>query len=131
MANAAHIKTVPGRKTDMNDAMWVADLLACGVIRASVVPDEAHQERGCLLRTRKQLSREQTRHVQRMRKTPEEANIKLDSVICDIIGANGRRMIAGVRDPRKLAAQGLAQGTSRRVARTIDRPPSFSVAASS
>jgi transposase len=110
VANAAHIKNVPGRKTDLNDAMWIADLLACGLIKASFVADQDTQELRALLRTRKQLVREQTSHVQRIQKTLEEANIKLDSVISDILGANGRRiieaMIAGVRDRRKLA--GLA-----------------------
>src|SRR6266852_435940 len=107
VANAAHIKNVPGRKTDVNDAMWVADLLACGLIKASFVPGEDIQELRSLKRTRKQLVREQTRHVQRIEKTLAEANIKLDSVISDIMGASGRRiieaMIAGVRQPRKLA----------------------------
>jgi transposase len=106
VANAAHIKNVPGRKTDMNDAMWIADLLACGLIKASFVPLEEMQELRALTRTRKQLVREQTRHVQRIEKTLAEANIKLDSVISDIMGASGRRiieaMIAGVRQPRKL-----------------------------
>jgi transposase len=110
VANAAHIKQVPGRKTDMNDAMWIADLLACGLIRASFVPEEDIQELRALMRTRKQLVREQTRHVQRLQKTLEEANIKLDSVISDIMGVSGRRMIeamiAGERDPHRLA--GLA-----------------------
>src|SRR5437879_4999126 len=108
VANAAHIKNVPGRKTDMNDAMWIADLAACGLIKASFVPEESTQELRSLMRTRKQLSREQTRHVQRIQKTLEEANIKLGSVICEVMGVSGRRMIeamiAGVRDPRKLAA---------------------------
>jgi transposase len=108
LANAAHIKNVPGRKTDMNDAMWIADLVACGLIRPSFVPEERFQELRSLMRTRKQLSREQTRHVQRIQKTLEEANIKLSSVICEVMGVSGRRMIeamiAGVRDPRKLAA---------------------------
>jgi transposase len=112
LANAAHIKNVPGRKTDINDAMWIADLAACGLIKASFVPDEAIQELRSLLRARKQLVREQVSHVQRIQKTLEEANIKLDSVISDVMGASGRRMIeamiAGVRDPRKLAA--LASG---------------------
>src|ERR1700739_623907 len=57
VANAAHIKNVPGRKTDMNDAMWIADLVACGLIRASFVPDEKLQELRSLLRARKQLTR--------------------------------------------------------------------------
>lgn len=107
VANAAHIKNVPGRKTDMNDAMWIADLLACGLIKASFVPPEEMQELRSLTRTRKQLVREQTRHVQRIQKTLAEANIRLDSVLSDIMGASGRRiieaMIAGVRNPRKLA----------------------------
>jgi transposase len=107
VANAAHIKNVPGRKTDVNDAMWIADLAACGLIRASFVPDEEIQELRSLLRARKQLTREQTSHIQRLQKTLEEANIKLDSVISDILGVSGRRMIeamiAGVRNPFKLA----------------------------
>ncbi len=107
VANAAHIKNVPGRKTDLNDAMWIADLLACGLIKASFVPEEDMQELRSLLRTRKQLGREQTRHVQRIQKTLAEANIKLDSVLSDIMGVSGRRMIEamieGVRQPRKLA----------------------------
>jgi transposase len=108
LANAAHIKNVPGRKTDMNDAMWIADLVACGLIRPSFVPEQSLQELRSLMRTRKQLSREQTRHVQRIQKTLEEANIKLGSVISEVMGVSGRRMIEamidGVRDPRKLAA---------------------------
>jgi transposase len=107
VANAAHIKNVPGRKTDVNDAMWIADLAACGLIKASFVPEEQIQELRSLLRARKQLTREQTSHVQRLQKTLEEANIKLDSVISDILGVSGRRMIeamiAGVRSPLRLA----------------------------
>jgi transposase len=107
VANAAHIKNVPGRKTDVNDAMWIADLLACGLIKASFVPPEEMQELRSLTRTRKQLVREQTRHAQRIQKTLAEANIRLDSVLSDIMGASGRRivqaMIDGVHQPRKLA----------------------------
>jgi transposase len=113
VANASHIKNVPGRKTDMNDAMWIADLLACGLIKSSFVPEEDVQELRSLLRTRKQLGREQTRHVQRIQKTLAEANIKLDSVLSDIMGASGRRIIEaiikGVRNPRQLAALASAQ----------------------
>ena len=107
LANAAHVKNVPGRKTDVNDATWLADLLAHGLIRGSFVPDTQTQEQRGLLRTRKQLTRERTSHIQRLQKTLEEANIKLDSVISDIIGASGRAMIealiAGETDPAKLA----------------------------
>ena len=108
LANAAHIKNVPGRKTDMNDAMWIADLLACGLIKASFVPAPEMQDLRTLLRTRKQLVREQTRHVQRMQKALEQANIKLDGKISDILGASGRRMIeamiAGESNPEVLAS---------------------------
>jgi len=108
VVNASHIKNVPGRKTDMNDAMWIADLVACGLLRGSFVPDGPQHELRSLMRTRKQLSREQVRHEQRIEKTLEEANIKLGAVICEIMGVSGRRMIeamiAGVCDPRKLAA---------------------------
>jgi transposase len=107
LANAAHIKNVPGRKTDMNDAMWIADLLSCGLIKASFIPEQEIQELRSLLRARKQLTREQTSHIQRIQKTLEEANIKLDCVISDIMGLSGRRMIEamikGVRNPWKLA----------------------------
>lgn len=108
LANAAHVKAVPGRKTDVNDATWLADLHAHGLIRASFVPDAATQELRGLLRTRKQLVRERVGHTQRLQKTLEDANIKLDSVISDIIGVSGRRMIealvAGESDPATLAA---------------------------
>ena len=115
VANAGHIKNVPGRKTDVNDATWIADLLAFGLIRASFVPEEAFQALRSLMRTRKQLVNEQTRHIQRIQKTLEEANIKLDSIISDILGVSGRRMIEamieGERNPGRLAA--LADGRLR------------------
>jgi transposase len=108
LANAAHVKNVPGRKTDVNDATWLAELLAHGLVRGSFVPDEPTQEMRTLLRTRKQLVRERSRHIQRLQKTLEDANIKLDSVISDILGLSGRRMIealiAGETDPNALAA---------------------------
>ena len=108
LANAAHVKNVPGRKTDVNDATWLAELMAHGLVRASFVPDEPTQEMRNLLRTRKQFMRERSSHVQRIQKTLEDANIKLDSVISDVMGLSGRRMIealiAGETDPAALAA---------------------------
>ena len=107
LANAAHVKNVPGRKTDVNDATWLADLLAHGLIRGSFVPDEQTQEMRSLLRTRKQLVRERSRHVQRLQKTLEDANVKLEGVISDVMGLSGRKMIealiAGDSDPERLA----------------------------
>jgi transposase len=107
LANAAHIKNVPGRKTDVKDADWTSDLLAHGLIRPSFVPDPPTQEMRTFMRTRKQFVRERSSHILRIQKTLEDANIKLDSVITDIMGVSGRKMIealiAGEKDPAKLA----------------------------
>src|SRR6516225_8781175 len=110
LANAAHIKAVPGRKSDTNDATWISDLLAHGLIRASFVPPQPIQELRDLTRTRKQLTREIVQHTQRIQAVLEEANIKLSSVITDILGMSGRRIlraiVAGDIDPMKLAELG-------------------------
>jgi transposase len=106
LGNAAHIRNVPGRKTDVNDAMWIADLLAHGLIRGSFVPPGPIQELRALTRTRKQLVRERAQHVLRIQKTLEDANIKIASVITDILGKSGRAilaaLIAGETEPSKL-----------------------------
>jgi transposase len=107
LANASHVKNVPGRKTDVNDAMWLSDLLAHGLVRASFVPDAPTQELRGLLRTRKQLVREKASHTQRIQKTLEDANLKLSSAISNILGATGRAMldaiVEGESDPERLA----------------------------
>jgi transposase len=107
LANASHIKNVPGRKTDVNDAMWIADLLAHGLIRASFVPETPIQNLRDLTRTRKQLVRERASHVQRVDKIMQDANLKLGSVLSDIMGKSGRAIlaaiVAGETDPAKLA----------------------------
>jgi transposase len=110
LANAAHVKNVPGRKSDVNDATWLADLLAYGLIRASFVPPPAIQELRDLTRTRKQLTREIVQHAQRIQAVLEEANVKLASVISNVLGPSGRRILqamsAGETDAAKLAALG-------------------------
>lgn len=107
LANAGHIRNVPGRKTDVNDATWIADLLAHGLIRGSFVPPTAIQHVRELTRTRKQLVREVTQHTQRIQKTLEDANIKLTGAISDVLGLTGRAMldalVAGETDPERLA----------------------------
>jgi transposase len=112
LANASHIRNVPGRKTDVNDATWIADLLAHGLIRGSFVPPAEVQELRDLTRTRKQLVRELARHTQRIQKTLEDANIKIVGIISDILGTSGRAfleaIIAGEDDPQTLAD--LARG---------------------
>jgi transposase len=108
LANAAHVKNVPGRKTDVGDAAWLAELLAHGLIRASFVPDGQTQELRTLLRTRKQLVRERSRHVQRIHKALEDANLKIDGELSDMLGKSGRAILealaAGETDPLRLAA---------------------------
>lgn len=116
LANAQHIKNVPGRKTDVNDAMWIADLLAHGLIRSSFVPPPRIQELRDLMRSRKQIVREISQHTLRIQKTLEDANIKVASVLSSVVGTSGRKMlaaiIAGQTDPAALAE--LAVGTARR-----------------
>jgi transposase len=112
LANAQHVRNVPGRKSDVKDAQWLADLLAVGLIRASFVPPAPVYELRDLTRTRKQLVREVGRHTQRLQKILEDANIKLTETISDILGQSGRAMvqalIAGETDPERLAT--LARG---------------------
>lgn len=108
LANAMHIRNIPGRKSDVNDATWIADLLAHGLIRSSFVPPAPVQELRDLTRTRKQLVREIAQHTLRIQKTLETANVKLTSVLTDILGRSGRAilaaLVAGETDPARLAA---------------------------
>jgi transposase len=110
LANPAHIRNVPGRKSDLNDAHWIADLLAHGLIRSSFVPPGPILELRDLTRTRKQLMREAAQHKQRIQKVLEDANVKLAAVVSDIGGESGRRilkaLVAGVADPNRLAELG-------------------------
>jgi transposase len=116
LANAQHIRNVPGRKTDVNDAQWIAELLAHGLIRSSFVPPQPIQEVRDLTRTRKQLAREISQHSARIQKILEDANIKLGSVLSDVLGKSGRLILQafvdGENDPEKLAD--LALGTARK-----------------
>ena len=106
LANPMHVKNVPGRKTDVNDATWLSDLLAHGLISGSFVPPEPIQDLRALTRTRKQFLRDKTRQVQRLHKTLEDANIKITGAISDLMGKSGRAflnaLIAGETDPEKL-----------------------------
>ena len=108
LANAMHIRNVPGRKSDASDARWIADLLAHGLIRSSFIPPAPIQALRDLTRTRRQLGREVARHIQRVQKTLEDTNIKLTRVLTDIMGMSGRAILAalvgGETDPDRLAA---------------------------
>jgi transposase len=113
LGNAAHIRNVPGRKTDVKDATWISDLLAHGLIRSSFVPPRPVQELRDLTRTRKQLVREVAQHTLRIQKTLEDANVKLSSVLSDILGQSGRAIldaiVAGESEPAALAARASAR----------------------
>jgi transposase len=107
LGNAKAMRNVPGRKSDQSDAAWIADLVAHGLIRSSFVPPEPIQALRDLTRTRTQMMHERGRQVQRLQKVLEDANIKLASVLSDITGVSGRKMLFalanGVTDARKMA----------------------------
>ena len=108
LVNPAHIKAVPGRKTDVKDAEWIADLLQHGLLKPSFIPDRGQRELRELTRYRKSLIEERAREVNRIQKVLEGANIKLGSVVSDVLGKSGTRMLealaAGTTDPVELAA---------------------------
>ncbi len=116
LANAAHVKAVPGRKTDVRDSEWLLDLLQHGLIRGSFIPEQPIRALRDLTRLRTSLIEERTRAVNRIQKALEDANIKLASVATEVLGVSGRAMleaiVAGETDPEKLAD--LARGTPRR-----------------
>jgi transposase len=107
LVNARHVKTVPGRKTDVADATWLAQLGAHGLVRGSFVPPPEIRQLRDLTRTRTAITRERAREAQRLEKLLEDAGIKLSAVASDILGVSGRAMlealIAGDRDPAALA----------------------------
>jgi transposase len=110
LVNARHLKTVPGRKTDVEDCAWIAQLLQYGLLRASFVPSPAVRQWRDLTRHRAKLIDQHTAVVNRLHKTLEDANIKLGAVISDILGVSGRRilraMAAGEADAAVLSALG-------------------------
>jgi len=115
LVNAAHIKKVPGRKTDVKDCEWIADLLAHGLLKGSFIPPEPIRDLRDLVRYRKSLTDERVRAVNRLQKILESSNIKLSSVATDVMGVSGRAMLealaTGSTDPEVLA--NLARGRLR------------------
>jgi transposase len=111
LCNAAHVKNVPGRKTDVGDAQWLCQLLECGLLRGSFVPPKPVRELRELTRRRRTLVRERAQEANRLHKSLEDTGIKLDCVATDILGVSGRLMLGalldGERDPVTLA--GLAK----------------------
>src|SRR5207237_3664451 len=93
LVNARHVKQVPGRKTDVRDCEWLADLLRHGLLRASFVPDRPQRELRELTRYRTTLVRERASEINRLQKTLEGANIKLGAVATDVVGVSGRHIL--------------------------------------
>jgi len=116
LVNTRHVKTVPGRKTDVKDSEWLAQLLECGLLRGSFVPPPPIRDLRDLTRYRRKQVDERGREVQRLHQTLEEAGIKLATVATDVMGVSGRAMIEalvkGTTDPATLAD--LARGRLRR-----------------
>jgi transposase len=116
LANAAHVKAVPGRKTDVRDSEWLLDLMQHGLIRGGFIPEAPIRALRELTRYRTNVIEERTRALNRIQKVLEDTNIKLASVASDVLGVSGRAMleaiIAGESDPEILA--GLARGTLRK-----------------
>lgn len=116
VVNAQHMKAVPGRKTDVKDAEWICDLLRHGLLKPSYIPDRSQRELRELVRYRRSLIQERSREHNRIQKVLEGANIKLASVVSDIMGLSSRdmieAMIEGESDPEKLA--GFARRTLKR-----------------
>jgi transposase len=125
LANAHHIKAVPGRKTDVKDCEWLADLLAHGLIRPSFIPPVAVRELRDLTRHRKSVIRDRVQTANRIHKLLESANVKLGNVVTDILGVSGRAMLtamaAGESDPVALArlAKGALVPKISRIAETL------------
>jgi transposase len=131
LINAQHIKAVPGRKTDVRDSEWIADLLQHGLLRGSFVPERPQQELRELTRYRTTLLRERAAEVNRLQKTLEGANIKLAALAADILGKSGRQMlaalVAGTTDTAALAD--LASGRLREKLPELRRALAGSVSA--
>ena len=115
LANAQHVRGLPGRKTDVQDCEWLGDLHLHGLVRGSFIPPEEIRDLRDLVRTRTTLLRERAAHVNRIQKVLEDANIKLACVATDILGVSGRailnQLVSGQNDPRELAQ--LARGRLR------------------
>jgi len=123
LVNARHIKAVPGRKTDVRDCEWIADLLRHGLLQGSVVLPREQRELRELVRYRTSLARERAAEVNRLQKSLESANVKLAAVASDVLGKSGREMleglVAGNSDPSALAQ--LARGQLREKIPQLER----------
>jgi transposase len=130
VVNAAHIKAVPGHKTDVHDAEWIADLLQHGLLEPSFIPDRFQRQLRALTRSRTIVVDERSAVVNRVQQVLEDANLKVAGVATDIMGVSGRAIlaasVAGTTDPATLAD--LAKGSLRRKRAQLERALSGRVA---
>jgi transposase len=129
LVNAEHIKPVPGRKTDVKDCQWIAQLLQHGLLKASFVPPEPIRQLRDLTRQRTQLLQERSAAANRIQKVLEDANVKLGSVATDVLGVSGRDMLEALSASRRRTA--LLEGSSRRARCSQYSPSSVCPVASS
>lgn len=115
VVNAAHMKALPGRKTDVKDAEWIADLLRHGLLKASYIPSREQRELREVARYRKSLIEERAREINRLQKMLEGANIKLDSVVSDITGKSARRLLQSIIADQQLNSDEVMQIVNKRL----------------
>lgn len=115
VVNAAHMKALPGRKTDVKDAQWIADLLRHGLLRASYIPDREQRELREVARYRKNLIEERAREINRLQKMLEGANIKLDSVVSDVTGQSARKLLDSIIAGKRLSSEDVAAMINKRM----------------
>lgn len=117
VVNAQHIKSVPGRKTDVKDAEWIANLVRHGLVKSSYIPDREQRELREMVRYRNEIVNERAREINRIHAVLEGANIKLGSVLTDISGKSGieilTAMVSGVTDPVELSALAKGRATDK------------------
>ena len=121
VVNAAHMKALPGRKTDIKDAEWIADLLRHGLLRASYIPGREQRELREIARYRKSLIEERAREVNRLQKMLEGANIKLDSIVSDIQGKSSRKLLDKILLDIAPDPEEVAELIDRRMHRNLDK----------
>lgn len=121
VVNASHMKALPGRKTDVKDAEWIADLLRHGLLKASFIPDREQRELREIARYRKSLIEERSREVNRLQKILEGANIKLDSVVKDITGKSSRKLLGKIVANEAVDADEVAQMIHGRLRPKLDQ----------
>lgn len=120
VVNASHMKALPGRKTHIKDAEWIADLLRHGLLKASYIPDREQRELREIARYRKSLAEEKAREVNRLQKILEGTNIKLDSVVADVFGKSSRKLLDSIVMDKELSTNEVSEMIHGRMRKNLD-----------